>query len=85
MQNFQAQGLRRLGALPPDPQPPTAEGFAPRPTLANDGYAPNPQNRPPWRISGYAPDHTNHTLHSFFFKLSVQQIHTSLIMQYWQR
>ena len=40
MQNFQA-----LGAPPPDPVPPTAEGFALRP----------PKQSPPLQISGYAP------------------------------
>ena len=42
MQNFWVLG----GGLPPDPQPPAAGGFAPRP----------PRQRPPQlRISGYAP------------------------------
>ena len=36
--------LRRLGALPPNLQPPASGGFAPR-----------PQSSPPWRISGYVP------------------------------
>ena len=42
--------LRRLGALPPNPQAPAAGGFAPRPPLAIF-----PKTAPPLRISGYAP------------------------------
>ena len=58
----QTQGLRRLGALSPNPQPPAAGGFAPRPTkqpspLQISGYAPvcdqkqtkNYQDNQPWR------------------------------------
>ena len=52
MQNFkrwglrpQTSGLRRLGVLPTDPQPPAAGGLAPRP----------PVQSAPLRISGYAP------------------------------
>ena len=50
--------LRRLGALPPNPQPPTAGGFAPDPLdLWRLGASPpDPQNSPPLSISGYAPD-----------------------------
>ena len=49
--------LRRLGALPPNPQPPAAGGFAPRPPLASCGWGlrpHTPQTAPPLRISGYA-------------------------------
>ena len=35
--------LRRLGVLPPDPQPPAAEGFASRPPLASGGWGLRPQ------------------------------------------
>ena len=45
--------LQRLGALPPNPQPP-----APRPLLASGGWGLRPQTpilAPPLRISGYAP------------------------------
>ena len=35
--------LRRLGALPPNPQPPAAGGFAPRPPLASGGWGLRPQ------------------------------------------
>ena len=52
--------LRRLGALPPNPQPPAAGGFAPRPPLASGGWglrSQTPQIAPPLRISGYAPDY----------------------------
>ena len=35
--------LRRLGALPPNPQPPEAGGFAPRPPLASGGWGLRPQ------------------------------------------
>ena len=35
--------LRRLGALPPNPQPPAAGGFAPRPPLAAGGWGLRPQ------------------------------------------
>ena len=35
--------LRRLGALPPNPQPPAAGGFAPRPPLASGGWGLCPQ------------------------------------------
>ena len=51
--------LRRLGALPPNPQPPAAGGIAPRPPLASGGWGlrpQTPQTAPPLRISGYAPD-----------------------------
>ena len=52
MQNFRALGapppgppcLRRLGALPPNPQPPAAGCFAPRPPLASGGWGLRPQN-----------------------------------------
>ena len=42
--------LRRLGALPPNPQPPAAGGFAPRPPLASGGWGlcpQTPQTAPP--------------------------------------
>ena len=42
--------LRRLGALPPNPQPPAAGGFAPRLPLASGGWGRSPQtpsNSPP--------------------------------------
>ena len=41
--------LRRLGALSPDPQPPAAGGFAPRPPWppAAGGSAPRPPKQPP--------------------------------------
>ena len=55
MQNFRA-----LGALPPNPHPPAAGGFAPRPPLASGGWGLRPQipqTAPPLRISGYAPDY----------------------------
>ena len=45
MQNFQA-----LGAPPPDPVPPAAGDFAPRPPLASGGWelrAQTPQTAPP--------------------------------------
>ena len=56
MQNFRALGapppdpprLRRLGALPPNPQPPAAGGEA------SGGWGLRPQT-PPLQISGYAP------------------------------
>ena len=35
--------LRRLGVLPPNPQPPAAGGFAPRPPLASGGWGLRPQ------------------------------------------
>ena len=58
--------LRRLGALPPNPQPPAAGGFAPRPPLASGGWGLRPQTprtTPPLRISGYAPDYvTKHII-----------------------
>ena len=50
--------LQRLGALPPNPQPPAAGGFAPRPPLASGGWGLRPQTpqpAPPLEISGYAP------------------------------
>ena len=51
MQNFRAPPcLRRLGALPPNPQPPAAGGFAPRPPLASGSWGLRPQippNSPP--------------------------------------
>ena len=50
--------LRRLGALPPNPKPPAAGGFAPRPPLASGGWGLRPQTpktAPPLQISGYAP------------------------------
>ena len=50
--------LRRLGALPPNPQPLAGGGFAPRPPLASGGWGLRPQTpktAPPLRISGYAP------------------------------
>ena len=50
--------LQRLGALPPNPQPPATGGFAPRPLLASGGWGLRPQTpilAPPLRISGYAP------------------------------
>ena len=53
MQKFQA-----LGALPPDPVPPAAGGFAPRPPLASGGWGLHPQTlktAPLFRISGYVP------------------------------
>ena len=65
MQNFRASGsparptcLRRLGALPPGPQPPTTVGgFQQTPIGFRRLGAPppDPQNSPPLRISGYAP------------------------------
>ena len=41
--------LRRLGALPPNPLPPAAGGFAPDPHWppAAGGSAPDPPNSPP--------------------------------------
>ena len=42
--------LWRLGALPPNPQPPAAAGFAPRPLLASGGWGllpQTPQTAPP--------------------------------------
>ena len=42
--------LRRLVALPPDPQPPAAGGFAPRPPLASGGWGlrfQTPKQSPP--------------------------------------
>ena len=57
--------LRRLGALPPNPQPPAAGGFAPRPPLASGswGLCPQtPQTAPPLRISGYAPANAQQVL-----------------------
>ena len=67
MKNFRTLGgsaprpprFRRLGALPPNPQPPAAGGFAPRPPLASGGWEhrpQTPQTSPLLRISGYAPD-----------------------------
>ena len=49
MQNFRALCLRRLGALPPNPQPPAAGGFAPDPHWppAAGGSAPRPPKQPP--------------------------------------
>ena len=35
--------LRRLGALPPNPQPSAAGGFAPRPPLVSGGWGIRPQ------------------------------------------
>ena len=82
MQNFRALGapppdprasaprppcLRRLGALPPNPQPPAAGGFAPRPPLASGGWGlrpQTPQTAPPianfWlrACAKAAPSHT---------------------------
>ena len=58
MQNFRA-----LGALPPNPQPPAAGGFAPTPPLASGGWGlrpQTPQTAPPLRISGYAPAFNHH-------------------------
>ena len=52
------KNFRTLGALPPDPQPPAAGGFAPKPPLASGGWGLRPQSpilAPPLRISGYAP------------------------------
>ena len=48
MQTFQALGapspcLRRLGALPPKPQPAAVGGLAPRPPLASGGWGLRPQ------------------------------------------
>ena len=43
MQNFRALCLRRLGALPPNPKPPAAGGFASRPPLASGGWGLRPQ------------------------------------------
>ena len=64
------QIYRALGALPPDPRAFDGWGFAPRPP-ASGGWGlgpsdpfdlrrlgappPDPQNRPPLPISGYAP------------------------------
>ena len=46
--NAKFSSLRRLGALPPNPQPPAAGGFAPRPPLASGGFfAASPQKAPP--------------------------------------
>ena len=51
----------RWGLRPQAPVPPEAGGFAPKPPPpAAGGSAPDPQNSPPLRISGYAPD-TKHT------------------------
>ena len=52
--------LRRLGALLLNPQPPAVGGFVLRAhwIQAAGGSAPGPQNSPPLRISGYAPDCT---------------------------
>ena len=49
--------LRRLGALPLNPQPPAAGGFPPGPHWPPAaGLRPQtPQTAPPLRISGYAP------------------------------
>ena len=50
-----------LAALPPNPQPPAAGGFAPRSPLASGGWGLRPQTPkqpPPLRISVYAPDWT---------------------------
>ena len=51
IQNFRSAGgsvprppcLRQLGALPPNPQPLAAGGFAPRPPLASGGWGLRPQ------------------------------------------
>ena len=69
MQNFRA-----LGALPPNPKLPVAGGFAPKP-FDPEGHIdlwrlgappPDPQNSPPLRISGYAPDLTQRVTSSWF-------------------
>ena len=72
MQNFRAPPcLWRLGALPPNPQPPAAGGFAPRPPLASGGWGLRPQTPqtapPPLRISGYAPAYTELLIFFFLF------------------
>ena len=55
--------LRRLGALPPDPQPPEAGDFAFRPPLASGGWGLRPPNTaPPLRIPGYAPANASASL-----------------------
>ena len=62
--------LRRLGALPPNPQPPAAGGFASRPPLASGGWGlrpQTPQTAPPLRISGYAPGYSATFLLSDWF------------------
>ena len=66
------QIFRALGASPPDtPVPPAAGGFAPKPPTSGGwgidpqtpiglrrlGAPPPPQNSPPLRISGYAPEY----------------------------
>ena len=54
MQNFRA-----LGARPPDPVPPAAGVFAPKPPLASGSWGLHPQTPRialPLQISGYAPD-----------------------------
>ena len=51
--------FHRLGALPPGPQLPAAEGFAPRPPSAS---GPTPKIAPPLRIFGYAPGFCNEFL-----------------------
>ena len=55
----------RLEALPPNPQPPAAGGFAPRLPLASGGWGLSPQTpktAPPLRISGYAPGRGHGTM-----------------------
>ena len=50
--------IRRLGALPPNPQSPAARGFAPSPPLSSGSWGLRPQNpktAPPLQLSGYAP------------------------------
>ena len=56
--------LRQLRALPPNPQPPAAGGFAPRPPWppAAGGTAPKPPKQPSivnfWRRARTKPSHT---------------------------
>ena len=66
MQNFrslelrpQTPCLRRLGALSPNPQPPAAGGFAPRP----------PKQPPHCEFLATRLDHTKGIYHSFFVGL----------------
>ena len=56
--------LRRLGALPLNPQPPAAGGFAPRPPLAPGGSAPRPPKQPPHCEFLATRLHTRRRLHT---------------------
>ena len=67
--------LRLLGALPPNPQPQAAGGFAPRLPLASGGWGlrpQTPQTAPPLRISGYAPGHTCQALNANLLALAAK-------------